>query len=144
MTFVDHAYTQGAIGVQCIYLAQGNGPKAAEVAGWFDTLSAATGFPGLLARVTSIVVIEATMVNATPLIRDGKEGYYDPASRVIWMASHAASPDLLAHEAGHHVSVTLGPAPSAELIAEVFKATFAPKVGSVAEVFRSFAHKSGW
>jgi hypothetical protein len=145
MTFIDRAYSQGGANVQCLYLAKGNGPSARDVAKWLDDLAKATGFAGLVNSITSVVVIEATLANAPPLIRaEGKEGYFDPGPRVLWLAAHAASPQLLAHEIGHAVSVQLGPAASAELLAELFKVTFLPGQRSAAETFRDFARKAGY
>lgn len=143
--YVDRAYTASGINVQCLYLAKGNGPAAAEIAKWFDELAMRTGFARLINQVLSVVCIEAAMLNAPPDIRvKGCEGYFDPNTKVLWMAAHAASPDLLAHEIGHHVSVTLGPAASAELIAELFKVTFVPNQQSASDTFRAFVRKAGW
>lgn len=144
MTYVDRAYTTAGTNVQCLYLAKGNGPSAKDVALWLDDLARATGFPRLVNTITSVVVIEATMANAPVLIHDGKEGYFDPGPRLLWMAAHAASPNLLAHEVGHAVSVGLGQMESAELLAELFKVTFLPRQKSAADTFRDFARKAGY
>jgi hypothetical protein len=144
MTYNVRITSSGGVNVQVLYLAKGNGPEPQDVAKWLDDLGQRAGLKKLIDQLFSVVCIEATHASAPEPIRKGLEGYYHPTARVLWMAAHAASPALLTHEVGHHVATMLGTAASAELLAEVFKATYTSGGPSPADMFKAFAGKAGY
>jgi hypothetical protein len=118
---IDRAYTSRLVPVQTMYVgSSAEGPRATEVAAWVDGIAADLGAPRLFDPPLAIMVVAVSLDVAPVDLRTGKSyGFYRPDAQVIWLAAHAASHALLAHELGHHIACR-----NPEGMAEAFRAVF--------------------
>lgn len=126
----DRAYTKRLVAVQTMYVGSSTeGPSPLEVVSWIEGVDAALGDPTMFVPPLSVMVVAISLDVAPVDLRTGASyGFYRPDTQVIWLAAHAASQALLAHELGHHVT-SRRPEGLAEAFRSVFGAPSRPHPG---------------
>lgn len=131
-----YAYT-ARVPVVCYYQgAPTDVPQPDEVAGWLEMIGFNLGTFGVLSQLRRVEVWAPDRPDAPPDFRliNPKAGLYRPWDQTVQLHAHFATPGLLAHEVGHHVTLA-----RIEQLAEAFRAAYGPgdvpPVPGAAELF---------